>query len=83
MAVAGDLRKASSLIETAAKEFREGSELSERLLTERSIMRILSGVGLQMASFVHEINGLLGMAGAIERACERLLIGLTDLSHLG
>jgi signal transduction histidine kinase len=72
VAAAGDVRKASSLIESAAKEFREGSELSERLLTERSIMRILSGVGLQMASFVHEINGLLGMAGAIERACERL-----------
>lgn len=72
VAAAGDVRKASSLIESAAKEFSEGSELSDRLLTERSIMRILSGVGLQMASFVHEINGLLGMASAIERACERL-----------
>lgn len=72
VAATGDVKKASALIESAAKEFREGSEISDRLLTERSIMRILSGVGLQMASFVHEINGLLGMAGAIERACERL-----------
>ena len=72
LAANGDMKKASALIESAAKEFKEGSEISERLLTERSILRILSGVGLQMASFVHEINGLLGMAGAIERACEKL-----------
>lgn len=72
LAATGDVKRATALIESAAKEFQEGSEISDRLLTERSIMRILSGVGLQMASFVHEINGLLGMAGAIEKACDRL-----------
>lgn len=72
VAARGDLKNAAKLIENAAKEFRDGSEINERLLTERSVMRILSGVGLQMAAFVHEINGLLEMATAIESACERI-----------
>lgn len=68
----GDVELAARLIDRAANEFRAGSEINQRLLTERGMMRILSGVGLQMAAFVHEINGLLGMIQSIEQTFERL-----------
>ncbi|HYJ04892.1 MAG TPA: ATP-binding protein [Chthoniobacterales bacterium] len=72
LAARGQLKEAAQLIESAANEFTEGSELNERLVTERSMLRILAGVGLQMAAFVHEINGLLGMAQSVEQAVDRL-----------
>lgn len=71
-AARGDVENATKLIDRAAHEFRAGSEINQRLLTERGMMRILSGVGLQMAAFVHEIHGLLGMIQSIEQTFERL-----------
>lgn len=71
-AAQGNAKEAAQLIESAAAEFTEASDLNERLVTERSMLRILAGVGLQMAAFVHEINGLLGMAQSVEDAVDRL-----------
>lgn len=85
LASRGDVAKAVELIEAAAKEFREGSDVHERLLSERGMLRILAGVGLQMAAFVHEINGLLGMTQVVEQAIERIQnqTGLTrEVRHL-
>jgi len=80
LAADGRVEEAADLIEAAAREFLEGSELNERLVSERSMMRILAGVGLQMAAFVHEIIGLLGMAQSLEQAVDRLR-AKTDLSR--
>jgi signal transduction histidine kinase len=41
-------------------------------MTEGAILRILASVGMQMASFVHEINALLGNAVAVEAVLDRI-----------
>lgn len=72
MALAGDFEGAQKKIAQAAMEFSQGSLASERLITEGSILRVLASVGTQMASFVHEINSLLGSAIALEGALSNL-----------
>jgi len=72
LAAAGDFAAAKDRIEQAAAEYSAGSDTSQRLMTEGAILRVLASVGTQMAAFVHEINGLLGSALALERAVESL-----------
>ncbi|HBB96344.1 MAG TPA: hypothetical protein DC054_13235 [Blastocatellia bacterium] len=72
MALAGDFNGAKKRIAQAAMEFSRGSIASERLITEGSILRVLASVGTQMASFVHEINSVLGSAIALEGALSNL-----------
>jgi len=72
VAASGDITAAAKLIEKASAALGKGSESNERLISERSIMQILAAVGLQMASFVHEINGLLGMANSLENAVDEI-----------
>jgi len=72
LALAGDFTNAQLRIAEAAREFSQGSIASERLVSEGSILRILASVGTQMASFVHEINSLLGSATALEGAVSNL-----------
>jgi signal transduction histidine kinase len=71
-AAAGNHSKAEELITSAAQAIKDGADLSGELVTDRSIMQILAGVGLQMSAFVHEINGLLGMATAIEASLDSI-----------
>lgn len=71
-AAAGRVQAAAELVEQAATEFSQGAKASERLLTEPSVMRMLAAIGTQMAAFVHEINGLLGLAQSLEEAIARL-----------
>lgn len=65
-ATRGDFETASRRIKEAAEQFSKGAELSERLMTEGAILRVLASVGTQMAAFVHEINSLLGKAIELE-----------------
>lgn len=71
-ASAGQMRKATRLVTEAASQFKEGSDVSDRLLTEPSMTRMLAAIGTQMASFVHEMNALLGIANSIETSIDRL-----------
>lgn len=79
-AAAGNLQQAEAKISEAAAQFIRGSSASERLMSEGAILRVLASVGMQMASFVHEINGLLGSTVALESALSRLQ-GDPGLSH--
>lgn len=72
LAISGDFKSAREKIAQAASEFAQGSLASERLMTEGSVLRVLASVGTQMASFVHEINSLLGSATALEGALSNL-----------
>jgi signal transduction histidine kinase len=72
LALSGDFKGAQYKIAQAAMEFSQGSITSERLITEGSVLRVLASVGTQMASFVHEINSLLGSAIALEGAISNL-----------
>jgi signal transduction histidine kinase len=89
-AAAGKFPEAGELVRRAAEKIAASTGAHERLMTERSSMQILAAVGLQMASFVHEINGLLGTVSAIEDSVKTMRLkrgldpatkrGLTDLS---
>ena len=76
----GNSDQAIELIESASQEVKTGLELANELVTDRPIMQILSGIGLQMAAFVHEINGLLGMASALESAVDSIRESETSIT---
>jgi signal transduction histidine kinase len=71
-AAAGQHDRAEKLIVSAVKQLERSTGLAGELITDRSIMQVLAGVGLQMSSFVHEMNALLGMASAVEAAIASL-----------
>src|SRR5258708_3100574 len=56
LAAEGKIKEATELIERAVTEIGEGSEVNERLLTERSMLQILAAVDLHMSAFLHDIN---------------------------
>lgn len=68
LAAEGNIAAATEKIDEAVSQFTQGAEAHGRLMTEGSILRVLASVGTQMAAFVHEINGILGMAKALESA---------------
>ncbi|MEQ8853917.1 sensor histidine kinase [Gimesia sp.] len=70
-AAAGDHKAAEKLILNAGREIERGTRLAGELISDRSIMQVLAGVGLQMAAFVHEMNALLGMVSAVEAAVKK------------
>lgn len=72
LAAVGDIASAQIRINQAAAQFSLGSQTSERLMTEGTMLRVLASVGTQMTAFVHEINGILGSAVALEKAVAKL-----------
>jgi signal transduction histidine kinase len=71
VAATGKYAEAKRLIVSAANEVKRSASYTSELMSDRSIMQVLAGVGLQMTAFVHEMNGLLGMASALESTVER------------
>ena len=69
---AGRHEDAQRLLGDAIVEARRSTGATSELMSDRSIMQILAGVGLQMSAFVHEMNGLLGMASAVEAVLQKL-----------
>ncbi|MGE0132436.1 MAG: ATP-binding protein [Blastocatellales bacterium] len=72
LAAIGNIAAAQVRIDQAAAQFSLGSQTSERLMTEGTMLRVLASVGTQMTAFVHEINGILGSAVALEKAVAKL-----------
>jgi signal transduction histidine kinase len=72
LAAIGDFTNAEKLITRAAEEFSLSAKVSERLMTEGTMLRVLASVGTQMTAFVHEINGILGSTIALESAITKI-----------
>jgi signal transduction histidine kinase len=60
------------LISKTLRHFKRATELSERLISEGAMVRVLASVGTQMSAFIHEIAGLLGMAQTVDAALATL-----------
>ena len=60
-----------SLIEVES-QLEAASAHTKAMRDEQSMIRVLASVGTQMAGFVHELNGLLGLVQSIARMVERL-----------
>jgi signal transduction histidine kinase len=68
LAKAGDISRASQSIAEGVELFRSALSYAERLIDERSMVRVLASVGTQMAGFVHELNALLAMSQTVEKS---------------
>jgi len=60
------------LLSRTVRHFRRATRLSERLISEGAMVRVLASVGTQMSAFIHEIAGLLGMAQTVDAALSSL-----------
>jgi signal transduction histidine kinase len=68
----GDAEKAAEKLSRAVTEVEKVSQIQDRQISERAMLRVLASVGTQMAAFIHEINGLLGMTQAIDNTLTRM-----------
>lgn len=63
----GDTSTAGTSIAIAFEEMQQFERVAAQLADERRMLQVLASVGTQFAAFVHEVNGILGMANAVER----------------
>lgn len=66
--VAGKHSDARTAVDKLDELFAEASDVSKEIADEQAMVRVLASLGAQTAGFVHEINGLLGLAQALEKA---------------
>ncbi len=68
----GDKVQVDSRLETTRAALDQLASSAARVQDSAAMLRVLASLGTQMASFVHEIRGLLGMAVAVHQAVDRL-----------
>jgi signal transduction histidine kinase len=69
---AGRVESANREILSALSQVESITAQSEEASQEAAMFRVLASVGTQVASFVHEINGLLEMANAVEKSLAKI-----------
>ena len=72
LAASGRIDAANRQISLALDRVEAITEVPDELAQENAMVRVLASVGTQLASFVHEINGLLDIAASIDGALERI-----------
>jgi len=70
---AGDAKSAAKLLDEGMASLNQVVSASADIADQAAMLRVLASVGTQLSSFVHEMNGLLGMAENIESALGRLI----------
>jgi signal transduction histidine kinase len=80
LVAAGRPEQAAAKVTEALSYVERGATLSEELISEAGMLRVLASVGAQMSAFIHEVNGLLSSELAIERALNNIIEG-ADLSY--
>jgi signal transduction histidine kinase len=69
---AGNAAASKGDLERLEEEINRIARTVNGLIAEQRMTPVLASVGIQMAEFVHEINGLLAMAGAVDAVLGRL-----------
>lgn len=69
---AGKIESASREFLSALSEVENITDRAEEASQESAMLRVLASVGTQAASFIHEINGLMDMAIAVEQTLKRI-----------
>lgn len=84
---AQNYRTATARLEKAVAAVEHAQALSQDLISEGSMLRVLASVGTQMSALTHEMNALLGSAEALERSLGELRqdesIGRAPRARLG
>ncbi len=68
----GEVEAAVDHVSRALSEVSQISELQEEQISAQAMISIAASVGIQMASFVHEMNSLLSIAESVSLALERI-----------
>jgi len=66
--ISGKHVDARSAIDKLSALFEEAVDVSKDIVDEQAMIRVLASLGAQTAGFVHEINGLLGLAQTLEKS---------------
>jgi signal transduction histidine kinase len=69
---AGNVSAAAKKLEETLEHVAGVDDLSSDVLSELSMIRVLASAGTQMAGFIHEINGLVSTAEAVDTALRNL-----------
>jgi signal transduction histidine kinase len=78
---AGNSEAAGRQLDVALERIKHVTLASDDLADQAAMLRVLASVGTQLSSFVHELNGLLGMAESIEAALKRLIEQSAELKR--
>jgi signal transduction histidine kinase len=70
--VRGAPDRARESVGRAEQLLGEAADQADGLISETAMLRVLASVGTQMAAFVHEVNGLVSSAEAVETTLDRL-----------
>jgi signal transduction histidine kinase len=75
----GKIADASRELEQAVARVEKIAGASKEIVDENAMVRVLASVGTQLASFIHEINGLVDIARGVDQALKRIrdTVGLT------
>jgi signal transduction histidine kinase len=68
----GAVQEARTKVDELLRHLEQVEQTSDDAIDEAAMLRVLASVGTQMAAFVHEINGLVGTAEAVDHALRRL-----------
>lgn len=68
----GDVAAAENRLETLEREVGRLTTAVDALVAEQRLTPVLASLGIQMAEFVHEVNGLLAMATTVDMILGRL-----------
>jgi hypothetical protein len=80
-AAAGEGESATLQLDLALARIKNIADASDELIDQAAMLRVLASLGTQLSSFVHELNGLLGMAETIEKALQKVVEGTEDLDR--
>jgi len=69
----GEILKVTEAVAMTALELTSAVDASDVVIEERSMLRVLASLGTQLASYIHEINGLVGIAQAMDLALAKVL----------
>ena len=68
----GDVDETAKLVEDLEDSIRDAQQSYDEATSSSAMFQVLASVGTQMATFVHEIRGLLEMAEAFEQQLGRI-----------
>ncbi len=68
----GDIKAAATKISDALTQVELATQSGNKLISETAMLRVLASVGTQLTGFVHEINGLIGIAEAVDNTLARI-----------
>ncbi len=72
LTAAGNVKGATTKLSDALEQVERAAQSRGKMISEEAMVRVLASVGTQLTGFVHEINGLIGIAEAVDNTLGRI-----------